>query len=185
MFSNKENNYQYSQSEQKVNNTYPINLIVAFDNNYLIGKDYELPWDYPEDVKYFHEKTLNSTVIMGYRTMECLKKPLKDRINIVINRNVHGMICEKGFFHVNSLKKAIEYNNEYFHKTIFIIGGTKIYEEALLKFNLNLLFITKINKNFEGNIYFPKMALLENYILDDSYRSNNHPELFYETWIKK
>lgn len=163
----------------------PIHLIVAFDNNYLIGNNYDLPWNYPEDVKYFHNKTLHSTVIMGYRTMESLKKPLKDRINIVINRNVHGMIHEKGFYHVNSLKKALEYNEEFFQKTIFIIGGTKIYEEALLNLDLDLVYITKINKSYEGNIYFPKMALLENYVLDDFIPSKKHPELNYETWIKK
>ncbi len=170
---------------EKNNHKHPINLIVAFDNNYLIGKDYDLPWDYPEDVKYFMDKTIHKTIIMGYRTMECLKKPLKDRINIVINREVHGMICENGFFHVNSLKKAIEYNNEFFNKEIFIIGGTKIYEEALLNLDLNLVYITKINKSFEGNVFFPKIALLDNYILYESERSKNHPELFYELWIKK
>ncbi len=164
---------------------YSINLIVAFDNNYLIGKDNIIPWNYPEDLKYFKGKTLHSTVIMGYRTMESLKKPLKDRINIVINHNVHGMIHEKGFYHVNSLKKALEYNDEYFQKNIFIIGGSKIYEEALLNLNLNLVYITKINKSYEGNVYFPKLALLDNYILYESDRSKNHPELFYELWIKK
>ncbi len=166
-------------------NKYPINLIVAFDNNYLIGKDYDLPWDYPEDVQYFHDKTLNSTLVMGYRTMESLKKPLKDRINIVIDRNVHGIIHEGGFYRVNSLKKAIEYNEEFFKKTIFIIGGTKIYEEALLKLDLDLVYITKINRNYEGNVYFPKNALLENYILRDFDLSKNHKELSYEIWIKK
>ncbi len=164
---------------------YSINLIVAFDNNYLIGKDNIIPWNYPEDLKYFKGKTLHSTVIMGYRTMESLKKPLKDRINIVINHNVHGMIHEKGFYHVNSLKKALEYNDEYFQKNIFIIGGSKIYEEALLNLNLDLIYITKINKSFDGNIYFPKKSLLEKYIIYDSYPSNEHKEILYEIWVNK
>ncbi len=164
---------------------YSINLIVAFDNNYLIGKDNIIPWNYPEDLKYFKGKTLHSTVIMGYRTMESLKKPLKDRINIVINHNVHGMIHEKGFYHVNSLKKALEYNDEYFQKNIFIIGGSKIYEEALLNLNLDLIYITKINKSFDGNIYFPKKPLLEKYIIYDSYPSNEHKEILYEIWVNK
>lgn len=166
-------------------NHYPLYLIVAFDKNYLIGNDLNIPWNYPEDLKHFYNLTNNKTIIMGYRTMESLKKPLKNRNNIVINKNVHGIIIDNGFYHVNSLEKAIYYNSEFFKKDIFIIGGSKIYQEALSKFNFDKLYITKINKSFDGNIYFPSYHLFNKYMVFESKQSLNYPELFYEEWIKK
>ena len=65
-----------------------IKLITAYDKNKLIGVDNKLPWDLPEDLKHFKKSTLNKTIIMGKNTYLSLKKPLPNRVNIVISRTL-------------------------------------------------------------------------------------------------
>ena len=84
--------------------------------------------------------------------------------------------------------EKIEKNITKIIENIFIIGGEAIYNYFFRSYfytMLDKIYITKINKSFQGDIFFPKLALLENYILDHSEPSPLNPELLYEIWIKK
>ncbi len=168
-----------------------IHLITAFTSpSFVIGSDRHIPWNYPEDLHYFQQKTIGSICIMGYNTYLSLKKPLRNRLNIVIDRSVHGIICEKGFYFVNDLKKAFYYILHMFYREesdVFIIGGARLYEEALKWITFDTLYITVIYKKYEGNIYFPwnESLIDQKYDLKEIYRSDHHFELSYEIWHPK
>ena len=166
-----------------------IYLITAFTYPSLImGSQNQLPWNYPEDLQHFRQQTLHSICIMGYRTHLSLQKPLSHRINIVINKNVHGIIHEDGFYHVNNIQKAFHYILHMFYKpdlSVFIIGGAKIYHEALQCITFDALYITKIHKEFNGDVFFPWKENESKYQMIESKTSILHPEITYEIWHPK
>jgi dihydrofolate reductase len=133
--------------------------IAAVAKNGVIGKGNALPWNIPEDMKFFRESTKNQIVIMGRKTLESLGKPLPHRINVVISRNPdlkEGFVHSEHLFFFDDLKKAIEHfrsNEIYAGKNIFIIGGAQIYELAF-QF-ADELWLTEIDSDFEGDVYFP------------------------------
>ncbi|QVK19553.1 dihydrofolate reductase [Mycoplasmatota bacterium] len=130
-----------------------LSIIVAFDKNQLIGKDNKMPWHYPEDLKYFKEVTWGKKVVMGSNTyqsiLDYLHKPLPNRHNIVIT-------SKKDKYPEIECYESIEHFLRQYHKSteeIFIIGGKMIYEQFI---NLvDRLYITHIDKTFEGDTYFP------------------------------
>ena len=131
-----------------------ISLIVAMTRKGLIGKDNDLPWNYPEDLKYFKKTTLNKTVAMGEKTFLSIhnrnQKPLPKRKNVVFTFD-KDFKCE-GVEVSHDLHKYLQ---EYKGDDLFIIGGREIYREALPY--CKYLYITFIEKEYEGNVYFPKV----------------------------
>ena len=133
-----------------------ISLIWAMDKNNLIGKDNDLPWHYKEDLQYFKEKTMGKKVIMGENTffsiVSRINKPLPGRINVVatLNKDFHYDGVEVTFDLISYLK---EHEND--DEDIFVIGGKQIYTLALPY--AKRLYITHIDKEYDGNIYFPKI----------------------------
>ncbi len=134
-----------------------INLIVAIGNNNIIGKGNDLPWHYPEDLQYFKKTTLNKTVLMGEKTfysiVSRIGKPLPKRKSIVATLD-HA-------FQYESVEVVYDLIN-YLQNTdeeIFIIGGKQIYELSLPY--AKRLYITHINKDYDGDIYFPKINYSE------------------------
>jgi dihydrofolate reductase len=126
-----------------------INIIVARSRNGVIGKDEKLPWHLPEDLKFFKEKTMGFPVIMGRKTWESIGKPLKGRQNVVLTKNPSYEV--KNAIKVSSLEEALT----LFTGDIFIIGGATLYKQALPL--ANKVWITKIDKDFEGNAIFDKL----------------------------
>ncbi len=70
----------------------PLHLIVAMAKNRVIGKDGDLPWRVPEDLKFFKTQTLGHAIIMGRRTYDSVGYPLPKRTNIVVSRTSHGAL---------------------------------------------------------------------------------------------
>lgn len=149
-----------------------ISLIFAMDINNLIGKDNDLPWHYSEDLKYFKAVTSGKKVVMGENTffsiVNRIGKPLPNRENYVAtltndfnypNVNVINDL-------ISFLKTIKDVSEEY-----FIIGGKRIYELSLPY--ADRLYITHINKEYEGNVYFPKI----NYSEYKKIKSNKIDEL--------
>ena len=132
-----------------------ISIIVAKSNNNVIGSNGSIPWNVPKDLKYFKELTEGNTVIMGRKTYESLpkdKKPLPNRINIVITRDSN--FTANGCMVVGSLEEAIlKIDNR---KDTFIIGGGEIYKQAI-NF-VDKIYVTEINNEYEGDTYFPKIS---------------------------
>ncbi len=136
-----------------------LELIVAFDENNLIGKDNSLPWHIPEDLKHFKALTTGNRIIMGRKTFESIGKPLPNRENIVLSKN--GFIYEgiKVYSKVGELLKTL--NDE---KKNYIIGGAGIYKELLPL--VDILHISHVKGTFEGDAYFPKINYNDYEILE-------------------
>jgi len=128
-----------------------ITIIVAIGNNYVIGKEGWMPWDFPEDLKQFKEKTLNHTVVMGRKTFETIGKPLPKRKNIVVTRDPRWQY--EGVDVIADLDLFLN-QNQYNDEEVFIAGGAQIYQAALPF--ADKLIISHIDTEIEGDTYFPK-----------------------------
>lgn len=128
-----------------------ISLIVAMDLNNLIGSDGDMPWNLPEDLKYFKEKTLGKKIIMGSNTFKSIGKALPGRDNYVLTRD--SLFNAEDVTVLNSFDEvlALEYDNP--KEEIMIIGGGVIYKH-MLKY-ADRLYITLIEETFYGDTYFP------------------------------
>lgn len=129
---------------------------VAIAKNGVIGKNNDLPWHIPEDLRHFKSITEGGIVIMGRKTFESilnkLGKPLPNRINVVITSKSHFQVPE-GVLVYPSLSKAIEAQKN--NATIFLIGGYGIFKEGLEYADRAL--VTHIDNAYEGDIYFPEI----------------------------
>lgn len=169
-----------------------INIIVAISKNNVIGFNEKIPWKYEEDLNYFKYITSNTVfkdkqnaLIMGYNTHKSIKYLLRNRINIVIDKNTNINLTQNNFIYSPNLDKAVDYcnNNEKIDK-IFIIGGQKIYEEAVKRRDICSLYLTLVNKDILGNKYFP--LDYEHYFeLESENNSLLNPDLIYKIYKKK
>ena len=131
-----------------------ISLIVAYNNNKVIGKDGKIPWFCPEDLKRFKELTMGSPVIMGRKTWESLPvRPLPGRGNVVVSKTLPLQYSDSIII-VSTLRAAILGSQEYYPDSeIFIIGGEEIYRQAMPL--ADRMYLTHINNNSEGDAFFP------------------------------
>jgi len=131
-----------------------ISLIAARTQNNVIGKNNDLPWHLPDDMKYFMETTKGHHVIMGRKNYDSIParfKPLPNRTNIVVTRQAD--FHAPGCIVVNNLDKALEIARANGERETFIIGGAEIYN---LGFSLaHKLYLTEINTMLEGDTHFP------------------------------
>ena len=126
-------------------------LIAAFTDNRVLGKDNQLIWHLPDDLKNFKRLTSGHPVIMGRKTFESLGRPLPNRTNIVITRNAEYEAA--GCVVVASLEAAVEKATETRAPKAFVIGGGEIYSQALPL--ANLMFLTHVHTQLAGDTFFP------------------------------
>lgn len=132
-----------------------ISIIVAIDQNKAIGKDNQLLWHLPNDLKFFKKTTSGHTIIMGRKTYDSIGKPLPNRRNIVITRNKDLKIDGAEVY--TSLKEALE--NSKSENEIFVIGGAEIYNQALPL--SNKIYLTQVHHKFEADTYLDRLNLSE------------------------
>lgn len=127
-----------------------ITLVAAIAKNNIIGINNSLPWDIPEDLKRFKAMTSGHPILMGRKTFESIGRPLPNRKNIVLTGDedyfFEGIDVTNNF---DEAKELIKNLNE----EVFIIGGSSIYK--LFESSADELAITHIEKEFEGDSYFP------------------------------
>ena len=128
-----------------------ITIIAAIGLNNELGKDNDLIWHLPADLKRFKKVTSGHAIIMGRNTFESIGKPLPNRRSIIITRNTSYK--KEGCDVVHSLEEAINLIKD--QKNAFIIGGAQIYKEAIEKQIVDQLDITKVHQNFEADVFFP------------------------------
>lgn len=128
-----------------------LSLVVAAAENNAIGKDNQLLWCLPNDMKFFKNVTWGLPVIMGRKTYESLDKPLAGRTNIVITHKKDWQA--EGVIVVNSLDAAIAAAKETDAKEASIIGGGEIYKQSIDR--ADKIFITRVHTVIEGDTYFP------------------------------
>ena len=107
-----------------------LSAIVALSTNNAIGKDNQLPWHLPDDLKFFKRTTMGKPVLMGRKTYESMGKPLPGRLNIVVSHQKDLQLPE-GVLLYNSLDEAIDRLEKEATDEAFIIGGGKIFEETM------------------------------------------------------
>ena len=130
-------------------------IIVAYSENRVIGKDGSIPWHFPEDLKYFKEKTTGSAVLMGRRTFESLPegaKPLPERLNIVLTSSPDEISEDVSV--ASSLEEVWEIAEESEYEELFIAGGASVYSQTIDE--VDLMLVTIVKKEFEGDSYFPE-----------------------------
>lgn len=131
-----------------------ISAIAALSKNRVIGKDNDLPWRLPDDMKFFMETTKGHHVIMGRKNYDSLHKkfkPLPNRTNIVITHQKNYQA--PGCIILNTLEPALEIAQKNGEMECFIIGGAEIYKLAM-PFTTRL-YLTEIDAHIEGDTYFP------------------------------
>lgn len=131
-----------------------LSLLVAADENNIIGKDNKLPWHLPNDLKYFKNQTWAMPILMGRKTFESIGKPLQGRKSIVVTRNKEWK--HDGVEVVHSVAQAIEKAKEFGVKEIFVIGGAEIFQTAFEQ--ANRVYLTRIHNQFDGDAYFPNVS---------------------------
>ncbi len=132
-----------------------MNLIVAVDKNWAIGKDNDLLVSIPADMKFFRETTTNKVVVMGRKTLESFPQgmPLKNRTNIVITRDKNYKV--KDAIVVHSIEEALDKIKEYNKEDVYVIGGATIYEQLLP--HCTTAHVTKIDHGYEADTFFPNL----------------------------
>ncbi len=135
-----------------------VSLIVAVAENRVIGKDNDLIWSLPEDMKHFKRSTAGKLIITGRKNYESIParfRPLPNRINYVLTRN--SEYTADGVELFSSLGDALGAAKETGLDEIFIIGGGQIYREAIENDLVDRLYITHVRSEFEGDTFFPEI----------------------------
>lgn len=132
-----------------------VTIIAAFAQNNALGKDNDLIWHLPADLKRFKKITSGHYILMGRNTFESIGKPLPNRTTIIITRN--NNYVKDGCLIAHSLEEAIEMVTD--KKEVFIIGGAQIYKEAIKKNLADKLDVTLVHETFEADVYFPEINL--------------------------
>ena len=130
-----------------------ISAIAAMSKNRVIGKDNQIPWYLPADLKFFQRTTFGHYVLMGRKNYTSLGKPLPRRTNVVITRN--PFFISSGCIVVYSLEEALSVAYAAGESEAFIIGGGEIYRLAIPY--LERIYLTTLDLLVEGTVYFPEI----------------------------
>ena len=161
-----------------------ISLIVAASTNHAIGKDNQLLWHLPNDMKFFKNTTWGMPVIMGRKTYESLGKPLVGRTNIVISRNEAWQA--EGSKRAGSLEEALLLAADADAKEAYVIGGGEIYQQAFSK--VHRIYMTRVHTQIDGDTYFPAIEPDTWELLSqlDFQQDAKHPyEYCFQVWERK
>lgn len=155
-----------------------ISIIAAVANKNVIGNKNQLPWRLPADMKHFRELTTGHCIIMGQKTHESIGKALPSRTNIILTFDTNYK--SEGCIVVSSIEEALKDAVVKGESEVFVIGGASIYKQFIEI--SNRLYITRINKDFDGDAFFPeinksewKLSSVEKHNIDDN---NAYPYLF-------
>jgi dihydrofolate reductase len=127
-----------------------LTLVVAMAHDRVIGRDNEMPWHLPADLKHFKSITLGKPVVMGRRTYESIGRPLPGRLNIVITRD-HGYEAP-GCTVVASLDAALAAAGDA--QEVMVIGGANLYAQVIER--AERMYLTLIDAELEGDTHFPE-----------------------------
>ena len=132
-----------------------MNIIVAADENWGIGKDNKLLVSIPADMKFFRETTTGNVVVMGRKTLESFPGglPLKRRTNIVLTKVVNYPVKDAVLVH--SVEELLEELKKYDSENVYVIGGDSVYRQLLPY--CDIAHVTKIDYAYEADSYFPNL----------------------------
>lgn len=128
-------------------------LIYARSQNRCIGRAGDLPWNLPDDLRFFENTTIGCPVIMGRRTYQEGRAPLPGRLNIIVTRDSRFPV-DPGVIRANSLDTAIEHASVHGSR-IFVIGGATLLAEAMPL--ASIVFETLVHADIEGDTFLPEL----------------------------
>lgn len=128
-----------------------ISAIVAMSENRVIGRNNQLPWHLPADLRHFKQITMGHPIVMGRKTYASIGRPLPGRRNIIISRNTNFQTqgCEV-FNTIDDALLALKNAED-----IFVIGGAQLFEEFLPR--IETLYLTVVHADISGDVFFPEM----------------------------
>ncbi len=132
-----------------------VSLIVAMASNRVIGRNNQLPWHLPNDLKYFKAVTMGKPIVMGRKTFESIGKPLPGRVNIVVTTN--PAFAAEGVRVVHSPDEALKLGKDIASldgaSEVMVIGGSQLYQEMLSR--AQRLYLTEVKAEVDGDTLFP------------------------------
>lgn len=134
-----------------------VSCIVATAKNNVIGKDNQIPWYLPADLKYFKKVTTGHHIIMGRNCFESIGRALPKRTNVIITRDIFYAVSNCLVTH--SISEALSIAEQNGEDEAFIIGGGQIYEQTTKLWDK--LYLTEVNLEVEGDVYFPQLDMTE------------------------
>lgn len=159
-----------------------LSIIAAMDKNRVLGLKNDIPWHIPHDLKRFKKITSGHTVIMGRKTFESLPGPLPKRRNVIITSRKDYIA--PGIEVVKSIEDAIRIADK--NQENFVVGGADIYEQ-FLPF-ADKLYLTHIDAEFEGDIYFPEIDYSNWKLVEEEYHVTDDEKKIpfsYKTYVRR
>ena len=162
-----------------------ITLVVAASENNAIGKDNNLLWHLPKDMRFFKNTTWGLPILMGRKTFESLgSKLLPGRVNIILTQQKDW--TAEGVKVVHSMQEAIELATQLDYKELMVIGGGQVYKEALPL--AQKVWLTRVHTNIPGDTFFPVLPSAD-WVLQSSEKvSADEKHIFafdFECWQRK
>lgn len=151
-----------------------ISFIFAMDRNRAIGKDNQLPWHLPADLKFFKAATWGHPILMGRKTYQSIGKPLPGRRNVVITQD--PTFTAEGCDIVHTLEEAAE---QFCREELFVIGGAEIFRLFLP--HADRMYITRIEHEFAADVFFPETNM-EDWVLvssEQGVQDEKNPYIYY------
>lgn len=154
-----------------------MNIIVAVDENWAIGKDNKLLVSIPSDMKFFRSMTMGKVVVMGRKTLESFPNglPLKNRTNIVLTQNLDYRVKDAVICH--SMEELLEELKKYNSEDVFVIGGDSIYHQLLPY--CDTAHVTRIYHSYEADSWFPNLDSMEEWELTGDTEEQTYFDLEY------
>ena len=138
-------------------------IIASLTENGIIGQGNSLPWELPDEMKHFKDTTLNSAVLMGRRTFDSLKRPLHNRLNIVLTSYLEQESKDVKF--AASIKEGFEIAENFNFERLFIIGGESVYKQTIPI--IDKMILSFVHGSFVGDKFFP-IEMINNFMLEKS-----------------
>lgn len=154
-----------------------MNIIVAADKNWGIGRENRLLVSIPADMKFFRTATTGKVVVMGRKTLESFPNglPLKNRTNIVMTRDENYRVKDAVIVH--SVEELLEELKKYDSREVFVIGGDSVYNQ-LLDY-CDTAYVTKIDFAYEADTWFPNLDEREDWVLAEESEEQTYFNLEY------
>ncbi len=155
-----------------------LDFIVAMTEDRVIGRDNQLPWRLPEDLKRFKAITMGHSIVMGRKTYESIGKPLPGRANLVLTRSAEFEAPGTTVCH-----SWAEVSDKIVGKA-FVIGGADIFAQALPR--LHRLYLTVVFEKIDGDAFFPELDLKTGFTLEEQSEVFEQPLKYqFQNWVQK
>lgn len=161
-----------------------ISMIVAVAENGVIGKNNDLPWHLPDDLKFFKNTTKGHVILMGRKCFESFGRPLPHRTNIIITRNKE--YSQEGTLVVHSLDEAFKVAREKEEEEVFVCGGEEIYRQSMDQ--ADKLYLTRIHADVDGDVYFPDFDQEQWQLISEEYHPADEKHVYdftFKTYTRK